>query len=216
MHILELAGSFSSASLASCSVRPNVVRTSNQTTYQRLLKCLTSELLHHLYPTLCLQLRDLAKQYITALVMSLYRFSYFSYRVMAEKAATIICCRTEVWLVEAVGPVCWLLAGRLTQAWYRRGWWLPTHFAPNADLSFVRFQVPELFPNNKSGMTFLCYNFPSLSVSSHSVLLVGPLIFMCRLGTQVVTVILSCCVRGAGNMHQPHAFVSLLCHWLWV
>ena len=41
---------------------------------------------------------------------------------------------------------------------YWTGWWSPTHFAPNAGLSFVRLQVGELFTNHQSGMAFLWYN----------------------------------------------------------
>ena len=50
---------------------------------------------------------SLAVQWVTALVMSLYRFTYFSYGIMAEKAAASVGCRSEVWLIEAVGLVCW-------------------------------------------------------------------------------------------------------------
>lgn len=59
-------------------------------------------------------------------------------------------------------------------------------------------------------MTFLSYNF-SLSVSSHLVLLVGPLIFMCWLGTQVVTVILSCCVWEGPETCINHMPLFLCC-----
>ena len=77
------------------------------------------------------------------------------------------------------------------------------------------FRQPNYFTIKQSGMTFSLYNFLSLLDSLHSVLLVRPLIFLCRLDTQLVTV-MSERVGGARNMHQPCAFVSQLCDWLLV
>ena len=100
---------------------------------------------------------SLAVLCINALVLSLYRSGFFSFRTMAEKDVPIVICQSEVWLVEAVGLVCRLLAGvwrMITHAFgvlfgsvpveMMEGWWWPTHSAPDAGLCLCQFPRTRL------------------------------------------------------------------------
>ena len=129
---------------------------------------------------------------------------FLSHGTMAEKAAAIVGCRSEVSLVEAVGLVCWLLAGRLTHdstnscfrssvwdktSWdHGRGWWSPANFAPNAGQSFVRLQVGEQYTNTRSVVIFLRFNFFNLVSFLALDLAIWTAYFLYQFDTQVVTV----------------------------
>ena len=141
---------------------------------------------------------SLAVLCINALVLSLYRSGFFSFRTMAEKDVPIVICQSEVWLVEAVGLVCRLLAGvwrMITHAFgvlfgsvpveMMEGWWWPTHSAPDAGLCLCQFP-----------RTRLCWRTSHLVSARHE----SPSFWAAVSG------------RSQNYLPQPHACVSAV--WL--
>ena len=167
---------------------------------------------------------SLAVQYIIALVVSLYGFSFSSYGTMATKAAVIVGCRTEVWLAEAVGLVCWLIVERLRLAWKHTDAFGVLFWSVHVEMKeevFGRrhilhlmlvwhlsdFRYPNYFQISEVVWPFFGWISLSLPISSHSVTLVRLLTFLCRLDT----IILSCCLWEGPETCIHHVHLFLCC-----